>query len=131
MRRNPTACVAAAAIMCAVGCVETGSRQAAETVGVERKEAGDMDIRVEKNPSEARLDGLGVKSWPIWTKEASEFPWEYDSRETCLFLEGQVTVTPEGGKPVSFGKGDLVVFPKGMKCTWKITKDVRKHYKFD
>lgn len=90
-----------------------------------------MEIRVEKNPTEARLDGLGVRKWPIWTKEASEFPWSYDSRETCFFLEGEVTVTPEGGKPVSFGKGDLVIFPKGMNCTWKITRNVRKHYKFD
>jgi uncharacterized cupin superfamily protein len=26
-------------------------------------------------------------------------------------------------------KGDLVTFPEGMSCTWKIRKDVKKHYK--
>jgi uncharacterized cupin superfamily protein len=41
-----------------------------------------------------------------------------------------VVVTPEGGEAVEMGKGDLVTFPKGMSCTWKIRKNVRKHYKF-
>ena len=49
-------------------------------------------IKVEKNPDQARLEALGVKTWPIWTKETSEFPWTYDGRETCYFLEGEVTL---------------------------------------
>jgi uncharacterized cupin superfamily protein len=86
-------------------------------------------IKVEK-PSEKNLLDLGVKSWPVWTKEVSEFPWEYDEKETCYILEGEVIVTPDNGSPVSFGKGDLVVFNEGLKCRWKIIKAVRKHYKF-
>ena len=70
-----------------------------------------------------------AKSWPIWEKEASEFPWEYDAKETFLVLEGDVTVTNEEGKAFHFKKGDYVVFPPGMRCHWKIHKDVRKHYK--
>ena len=89
-----------------------------------------MDIKIERNPGEDRLQGLGVKSWPIWTKETSEFPWHYDDSETCYFLEGDVVVTPDKGDPVEVGKGDLVTFPKGMSCTWKIRRDVKKHYKF-
>ena len=88
-------------------------------------------IIVAKNPSKDQLDALGVYNWPIWTKEVSTFPWTYDSSETCLFLEGDVIVTPEGGEPVHMGKGDLVTFPEGMSCTWEIRKDVRKHYNFD
>jgi uncharacterized protein len=87
-------------------------------------------IVVEKQAGEDRLKSLGVRSWPIWTKEASTFPWEYDEPETCYFLEGDVIVTPDGGEPVQFGKGDLVTFPTGMSCSWKILKDVRKHYRF-
>jgi uncharacterized cupin superfamily protein len=86
------------------------------------------EITVEKNPGQARLDELGVFDWSIWTKEESEFPWSYDTAETCYFLEGDVVVTPDGGKPVTMGKGDLVTFPPGMSCTWKIRKAVRKHY---
>ncbi len=69
-------------------------------------------------------------SWPTWSKEAGEFPWEYEEQETCLILEGDVTVTNEGGEQFRFGSGDWVVFPKGMKCTWKVSRDVRKHYRF-
>ena len=86
-------------------------------------------IVVEKTPSENRLAELGVFSWPVWEKEESEFPWQYDEKETCYLLEGEVTVTPDGGKPVEFGADDLVTFPAGMTCTWKITSPVRKHYR--
>ena len=88
------------------------------------------EIKVEKNPSPERLKELGVSDWPIWTKESSEFAWSYDDTETCYFLKGDVVVTPEGGEPVEVGAGDLVTFPKGMACTWKIREDVKKHYIF-
>ena len=88
------------------------------------------EIIVEHNLSEDRLNDLGARDWPIWTKEESEFPWHYDTQERCYFLEGDVVVTPEGGEPVEMGRGDFVTFPQGMSCTWKIRKDVRKHYTF-
>ncbi|MBN1780516.1 cupin domain-containing protein [bacterium] len=89
-----------------------------------------MEIKVEKSADASRLSELGVFSWPIWEKEVSRFPWHYDSREICYFLEGEVEVIPENGQPVRIGKGDLVTFPNGMSCTWNITKAVRKHYLF-
>jgi len=40
-------------------------------------------------------------------------------------------VTPKsGGASVRFGKGDLVVFKTGLKCTWKVLSPVKKHYRF-
>lgn len=87
-------------------------------------------IRIEHNPSPEKLKQLGVSSWPIWEKEVSEFPWYYDSDETCYILEGEVEVTPEGGAPVRIARGDLVTFPQGMSCTWKILRPIRKHYRF-
>ena len=89
------------------------------------------EIKIEKQPNEDRLSSLGVRDWDIWTKEVSDFPWTYDAQETCFFLQGEVEVTPEGGAPVRMGAGDLVTFPSGMSCRWKITKPVRKHYSFD
>lgn len=88
------------------------------------------DISINHTPNKDQLDQLKIKAWPIWEKEVSEFPWHYDEMETCYLLEGDVIVTPNGGEPVRFGKGDLVAFPKGMSCTWKVLKAVRKHYKF-
>jgi len=88
------------------------------------------EIKVEKNPSQDRLNELDVRSWPTWSKEVSEFPWEYDTTEVCYIVEGRVVVTPDGGEPVEIGPGDLVTFPKGVSCTWKVTQDLRKHYTF-
>lgn len=89
-----------------------------------------MVIEVQKNPPESLLAEMKVKTWPVWTKEVSKFPWTYGESETCYLLAGEVVVTPDGGTPVAFGAGDLVVFPAGMSCTWDIRKAVRKHYRF-
>ena len=88
------------------------------------------EIKITHQPKQADLESMGVFSWPIWQKEKSEFPWHYDEAETCYFLEGEVIVTPENGEPVSMGKGDLVRFPAGMSCKWRIEADVSKHYSF-
>ncbi len=87
-------------------------------------------IAVEHDPDEARLASLGVRRWPIWTKEVSVFAWTYDEPETCFFLAGDVVVTPDGGDGVRVGAGDLVTFPSGMSCTWDVRAAVRKHYRF-
>jgi len=86
-----------------------------------------VDVEIKK-PEKSDLARRSVSTWPIWEKEVSEFPWSYDRSETCYFLRGQVIVTPDGGEPVEIGRGDLVTFPAGMTCTWKILKPVEKHY---
>ena len=98
---------------------------------LQTKTAEQAVIKVEHNISRGKADALGVHEWPIWMKEVSEFKWNYDSEETCFFLEGEVVVTPDGGAPVRMGEGDLAVFPKGLSCTWKVILPVRKHYKFE
>lgn len=89
-----------------------------------------MQILVERNPSPAKLEVIGVYDWPIWEKEVSTFPWQYDRQETCYLLEGDVVVTPDDGEPVQIQRGDLVTFPAGMSCTWEIREPVKKHYDF-
>ncbi|MFW6276633.1 MAG: cupin domain-containing protein [Bacteroidota bacterium] len=76
-----------------------------------------------------QLDSLNVNSWPVWTKEVSEFDWHYDETEQCYLLDGRVTVKTADGE-TNFGKGDFVTFPKGLSCIWKVHEPVRKHYKF-
>ncbi len=88
-----------------------------------------MEIQVEK-PTEEKLKSLGVSSWPIWEKEVSRFDWYYSEKETCYILEGEVTIETADGKNVDIKKGDLVVFPRGLKCVWDIKKPIRKHYNF-
>lgn len=70
-----------------------------------------------------------IKSWAVWEKEVSEFPWSYDTKERFYVLEGKATVKTTEGETVTFQAGDFVEIPAGVKCTWKITEDIRKHYK--
>ncbi len=87
-------------------------------------------IRVTSPCPDSVIVALGVHDWPVWASEVSEFPWHYDQRETCLLLEGDVTVTPDSGESVHIRAGDLVEFPAGLRCTWTVHQPVRKHYQF-
>ena len=52
-------------------------------------------ITIEHNPSQERLEELGVAGWPIWEKEISTFPIDFDETETAYVLEGEIIVTPQ------------------------------------
>ena len=88
-----------------------------------------MNNIIIKQLSNDEIENMGIIKWPIWTSEVSEFPWKYDVEESCLILEGEVYVTA-GSESVEIKSGDFVIFPKGLSCVWKVTKPIRKHYKF-
>ena len=79
---------------------------------------------------ESTVEELEIKNWPIWTCDTSSFDWTYDDKDICLLLEGEVTVTPDGGEIVKCGEDDLVVFPVEMDCRWDVHKAVSKYYRF-
>jgi uncharacterized cupin superfamily protein len=83
-----------------------------------------MPVEVEKPSAETISEMQG------WSKEVSVFDWEHDATETCYVLEGEVKVTTSEGETIAFGAGDLVTFPRGLKCTWEVRKPIRKHYRF-
>ena len=76
-----------------------------------------MRIKVEKPSAETIAE---MKSVP---------DMYYDSTETCYVMEGEVKVTTPEGEAVEFGPGDLVTFPRGLKCSW-VRKPICKHYRF-
>lgn len=80
-----------------------------------------------KKPSDA--EASACRAWPTWKCEPSTFDWSYTEKETCLLIEGQVTVT-DADNSVSFGPGDLVIFPENLDCTWQVTEPVKKYYNF-
>lgn len=88
-------------------------------------------IMIEHNVTPAKLDVLFVDDWPTWSKEVSEFDWHYDQKETCYIIEGKATITTEDGESITINAGDMVFFPEGLKCTWKIIEPIEKHYTFD
>tara|TARA_B100000315_G_C14091182_1_gene369305 strand:- start:44 stop:310 length:267 start_codon:yes stop_codon:yes gene_type:complete len=79
--------------------------------------------------TDSEITDKGILTWPIWTCGISEFDWEYGEQETCLLLEGEVEVKTDY-ETVNFAAGDYVVFPRGLKCRWNVTRPVRKHYSF-
>ncbi len=87
--------------------------------------------KIEKErPDQNRLDELGIADWGTWECEPSEFPWQYDDKETCYVFEGRVTVETLDGNKVEIEPGDLVTFPKGLKCKWIVHDKIRKVFKF-
>lgn len=67
-----------------------------------------------------------------WGCGPSKFPWEFTATETMFLLDGKVKVYVDGyDESFEIGAGDLVVFPKGMKVTWDVTKAVNKHYSLE
>ena len=88
-----------------------------------------MNIIINKL-SDDEINKIGLLSWPIWTCDTSEFDWEYGEKESCFLLEGEVEVKTDV-ETVNFSAGDFVVFPKGLKCHWRVIKPVRKHYTFN
>ena len=83
-----------------------------------------------KKLSEDEITSMGIRSWPVWTKEISDFDWYYDSSEQCLIFEGQITVETDK-ETVEIKAGDFVTFPRGLKCVWHVKEPVRKHYSFE
>ena len=84
------------------------------------------DIIVKKPSDE---ETAVCNTWPIWKCQPSSFDWAYTEKETCLLLEGRVTVTDSEGS-ISFGPGDLVIFPQDLECRWNVREAVTKHYNF-
>ena len=88
-------------------------------------------IVVEHQPSQSRVEALGVNKWPTWQKEVSVFPWFFPEQEIAYIIEGECVITPEGGEAVKFGKGDLVTFPAEMTASWQVVEPLNKHYHLD
>jgi len=87
-----------------------------------------MEIKIEK-PTKEELDKLGIDNWSAWSCEPSTFDWEYSSTEVAYVFEGKVKVKTADGD-VEINKGDLVTFPKGLKCTWNVIEKINKVYTF-
>ena len=100
-------------------------------------------------PSTDTLDGWVVtegtphmKTWVLHTSAAGDMMagiWEctrgsyhatYTAYEYVVLIAGRITITPDGGTPVTVQAGDAFVVEPTFKGIWRIEEDVRKHFDF-
>jgi uncharacterized protein len=77
--------------------------------------------------SEEEFAERKISSWPLETIEKSRFERIFESEESFYMLEGDLWIdTPT--MIYHIFPGDLITFPKGLKCTWAIWKRVGMHH---
>ena len=78
--------------------------------------------------SHEEAEERGIPDWPTWESGVARFGWSYDVQEECYILAGRARVETEDGN-VEIEKGDYVVFPAGLECTWDVQEPVKKRYR--
>ena len=64
----------------------------------------------------------------IWEAEANISPWmDYPVTEFMIVLEGEVVIVEET-RETRIGSGESFIMPKGLRCRWKQTGQVKKFF---
>jgi uncharacterized cupin superfamily protein len=71
-------------------------------------------------------DGSSISGW--WGATPGTYRATYAAPEFVHMIEGEIVITPDGGKPVTVKSGDAFVVEKDFVGTWKIEKEVFKHF---
>jgi uncharacterized protein len=115
--------------------IDTTVLQAAATAELEDwgplEEATSDEIPMQVHGLElwsATPDDEDGPSTGIWQCTAGPSYWVQEENEFIYILSGSLTVTPDGGKPATFGAGDCAMFPRGWRGTWDLHETVRKVY---
>ena len=48
--------------------------------------------------------------------------------ETVTLIDGDLTITPEDGEPVTVRAGDVAYIPEGTRAKWEVRETVRKGF---
>ena len=63
-----------------------------------------------------------------WEATPGSYHATYAAYEFVHLVQGQITITPDGGQPVTVGPGDAFTVEPGFAGVWKIEKPVKKHF---
>jgi uncharacterized protein len=87
---------------------------------------GDPDGRVHW----LRTSGSGEATLQagIFEGQPSRFRYTFETDETILVIEGQVTIELDEGESVALESGDIASFPRGAQATWNITQPLREFF---
>ena len=56
----------------------------------------------------------------------ARFTWNYASDEVLFVTSGEAYVSKDGGEEQRLGPSDIVYFPAGTICTWRVPESIRK-----
>jgi uncharacterized cupin superfamily protein len=62
----------------------------------------------------------------VWDCTAGRFQWHYSQDETAVVISGEAFILNEQGEERRLGPGDVVFFPAGTSCTWRVPDSIRK-----
>ena len=88
-----------------------------------------MKVLIKSPCSASVIIQYGIKSWPLWESEPSNFSYNYSEKEICLIIEGEAKIKTKEGESYYVRSGDLIEFPKGISCEWQIIKSLKKHFR--
>ena len=88
-----------------------------------------MKVLIKSPCSASVIIQYGIKNWPTWECEPSNFSWFYNEKEICLIIEGEAKIKTEQGEIYFIKSGDLVELPEGLSCEWQIIKNIKKHFR--
>jgi len=73
---------------------------------------------------------LNTRDWMgavlVWDCTVGDFHWHYDKDEIIYLLAGEAFVSTGTGPEHRLTAGDLVFFPAGFVCNWRVTQPLRK-----
>jgi len=76
----------------------------------------------------AAPDGTTIAG--VWECTPGTYHAVYGAAEFVHMIAGLVTITPDGGTPVTMAGGEAFVVDSDFKGTWEVTETVRKHFTF-
>ena len=72
--------------------------------------------------------GDGRFSFGLWRRVPETGPMEPPYHEIAVLIEGEVELIEEDGTVHRAGPGDVLITPKGSKCTWRALTPVKKFW---
>jgi uncharacterized protein len=63
-----------------------------------------------------------------WEATPGSYHATYTAYEFVHLIKGRITITPDGGTPVTVGPGDAFVVEAGFAGVWQIEEAVLKHF---
>jgi len=76
----------------------------------------------------AATDGTTLAG--VWDCTPGTYHATYGAAEFVHMIAGRITITPDGGTPVTVTAGEAFVVDPTFKGTWRIEEAVRKHFTF-